>query len=177
MECARNVWAKLTRQLAGDGEFESPPVCLLVTVVQHSGDLGGGDPESTLQWCVENGFELIEWNPGEKKKGLCTRDGRSSLLEENETSGSARLAEALEAHVWPDMLMKSGGKAPPKEPLHEVTLSDKVSTQKMLPEDDVLLAEGLEGEKDNGNDTFEGLFAKFADMKGNHPQHALSWMT
>lgn len=74
---------------------------------------------------------------------------------------TARLSEALQAHVWPDIAMKSDGsdKAAnaPLRTAHAQTmpLSDG---GKIFDED--------EQESDPGGESFEELFAKFADMKG-----------
>ncbi len=141
-------------------EFEAPSVCLLVAIVHHH----QVQPlEPVVKWCVENGFELIEWTPGESGKDKAS--GRSSLLEDDAVSGTARLVEALEAHVWPDITMKSAGtKHAPKR----LATADEKPATILLSENDKLLAEGLNGEKDEGDESFEELFAKFAEMKGNN---------
>lgn len=56
------------------------------------------------------------------------------------------------------MLMKSGGVAEAKQTLNKDLLS----------EEERLFLKGLDGdgEKDPGGESFEELFAKFADMKG-----------
>lgn len=57
----------------GGGEYEPPAVCLLVTVEQGEGVKK--DREGALQWCVDNGFELIEWT---KQKGMTMLASNSS---------------------------------------------------------------------------------------------------
>lgn len=79
--------------------------------------------------------------------------------EGGESSGAARLAEALQAHVWPQMTMKSGGVGKSAE-------AAQALTKQLLSEDEKMLSEGLDEEKDLGGESFEELFAKFADMKG-----------
>lgn len=62
-----------------------------------------------------------------------------------------RLAEALQAHVWPELIMLSSK-------CNDSALAAR-STEDMLP------VEGLSTEGD-GEEHFEQLFAKFASMKG-----------
>ena len=46
----------------------SPEVCLLVAVTDNSsGQQEDTELQEATQWCVENGFELIQWTPGEKQ--------------------------------------------------------------------------------------------------------------
>lgn len=158
------------KQLSRDGaDFEAPPICLLVAVVEDEGETELLEP--VLRWCVDNGFEMIEWS---SKKDCSTQEGKTgsgSLLDSVETSGSARLAEALEAHMWPDVTMKSTphvsevdiSKATKLSSMPEV---DTTATTTILPENEKLLAEGEDGEKDGDGETFEEMFARFAEMKG-----------
>lgn len=82
-----------------------------------------------------------------------------------EVSGAARLAEALQAHVWPHITMKSSGNTTSAD-----TCNCKSNLGKdWMSADDMLLAQGLDGETDEGEETFEQLFAKFSEMKGNDP--------
>ena len=75
------------------------------------------------------------------------------------TMGVARLAEALHAHVWPTMSMKPCGQ------------SDIHATKDMSAEEQ-LLAVGLDAaEQDPGGESFEKMFAKFTEMKGNKFQY------
>lgn len=53
-------------------------------------------------------------------------------------------------------------------PLQEPTLSAELATSRQyLTEEEKFLAVGLEGEQDCEGESFEDLFAKFAEMKGN----------
>lgn len=55
-----------------------------------------------IGWCLENGFELIELNPGQ------TEDDSSSEEEIiKETKGVERVIEALQTHMWSNLVMKS----------------------------------------------------------------------
>lgn len=80
-----------------------------------------------------------------------------------ENTGTVRLAEALQAHVWPQITMKSGGSVAPS---HKAATCPHSLTKELLSEDERLLAEGCDEEQDPGGGSFEELFAKFADMKG-----------
>ncbi|XP_052803443.1 alpha- and gamma-adaptin-binding protein p34-like [Mya arenaria] len=50
-------------------------------------------------WCIDNGFELVELNPDSNS---------DSELEDDfvETTGLARIVQALHAHTWPNLVMK-----------------------------------------------------------------------
>lgn len=126
-------------------------MCLLVAVLdQHN---TSDHLEHVLKWCISNGFELIEW----MSEG--TRTGEHTP----ETTGTARLAEALQAHVWPHITMKS-------DSVHKAAASSQSLTKELLSEDEKLLAEGCAQEQDPGGESFEELFAKFADMKAHAQQ-------
>ena len=68
-EYLTGVWKGITRLFGDDGNFEVPAVCLLVAVYdqQNSEDM---EQEHVLKWCVDNGFELIEWIPEGNQKGM-----------------------------------------------------------------------------------------------------------
>ncbi len=54
-----NIWYKVTSHLSNHREYcAAPAVCLLVAVCDHQHN---EDQEHVLKWCVDNGFELIEW--------------------------------------------------------------------------------------------------------------------
>lgn len=99
---------------------------------------------------------------------LCASTGEHTP----ETTGTARLAEALQAHVWPHITMKS-------DSVHKAAASSQSLTKELLSEDEKLLAEGCAQEQDPGGESFEELFAKFADMKGTsyYPQMCSSSMS
>ena len=145
-------------------DFEAPSICLLVAVINHEDQ--DKQLEPVFRWCVENGFELIKWTLTEDKSTRESKASGGSLLEDNETSGTARLAEALEAHIWPDITMKSSSiqQAPKLDTAPLNTTTDEKST-KMLSENEKLLAEGQDREKEDGDESFEELFARFAEMK------------
>ena len=139
---------------------------------------------------------------------LCTDDS-----DDEQIGGTVRLAEALQAHIWPAMTMKGHRKSDVLEPLASRDTSsdvqkplasrdtssdvqeplassntssyaqeplassntspgrpercaDSAIPSGLLTEDDKLLAVGVDGENDPGGESFEQLFAKFADMKG-----------
>ena len=83
--------------------------------------------------------------------------------EDREIRGTARLVEALQAHVWPDIAMKSSGG----------TETTQTLTKDLLSEDERLLSKGFDRGKDPEGESFEELFAKFADMKGKSLWHHL----
>lgn len=54
-----------------------------------------------INWCLEQGFEFVELNPRED-------DSSESDLEDDfvETVGVKRISQALQAHIWPNMIPK-----------------------------------------------------------------------
>lgn len=72
-------------------------------------------------------------------------------MQPGEESGSVRLAEALQAHVWPHITMKSG----------DLTTT---ASNILLPKSEQSLS-GLDSQDPEG-ESFEDLFSKFAEMKG-----------
>lgn len=84
-----------------------------------------------------------------------------------DSTGTARLAEALQAHVWPHMTMKSGTIGTSLKD----TASVQALTKQFLSEDEKLLAGEVGEEQDPGGNSFEELFAKFTDMKGMTTAH------
>ncbi|KAI0238678.1 hypothetical protein LSAT2_010562 [Lamellibrachia satsuma] len=54
--------------------------------------------DSCLHWCLDNDFELVELDP--ETESTDTEDDFP------ETVGIERIIEALEAHMWPNMVMK-----------------------------------------------------------------------
>jgi len=61
------VWANIMSQMSA-----VPAICLLMAVT----DSALGNLQQLLQWCVKNGFELIEWIPPRQLK----EKGESSLV-------------------------------------------------------------------------------------------------
>lgn len=54
-----------------------------------------------VEWCIKNGFELIELNPEETNEELSEDD----IIKE--TRGIERILEALQSHLWSNLIMKS----------------------------------------------------------------------
>lgn len=89
----------------------SVPVCVLVGLVT---DPAGHEKtkEKILQWCVKQGFELVEWvisgaSDGGTEEGDGDDSGDEGFLE---AVGIDRVAEALQAHMWPVMDLKTDRK-------------------------------------------------------------------
>lgn len=201
LETLRSKWSDVSQQLKTRTEEEEgqeglPDICLLLAVV------GGKEEEEEeelvqklLEWSVEESFELIEWsiptpshrNSQGKLQGLDV--GEDSNEERRGEGGSVRLAEALQAHMWPEM-------AVPSRVSHEQLLSQSDQTKHTSPTpsssplppaaaavadltvpheqcynsaEEKLLAEGVDSVHDPpSGESFEHLFARFADMKGMH---------
>ena len=54
------MWSDICSQLCNNG---APAVCILVAALQDSTD--SADLQPMLKWCIENGFEMIEWMSGD----------------------------------------------------------------------------------------------------------------
>lgn len=69
MDSVAATWAKISSQLCQNGV---PAVCLLVAVISdhHANEEDQEQLQQVLQWCVENGFELIEWTAKRPQKGI-----------------------------------------------------------------------------------------------------------
>jgi len=57
---------------------------------------------SVQEWCVEQGFELVELNPELDPEWEEEQDFI-------ETTGIKRVVQALHAHLWPNLHMKGKG--------------------------------------------------------------------
>jgi hypothetical protein len=58
---------------------------------------------SVQEWCVEQGFELVELNPELDPEWEEEQDFI-------ETTGIKRVVQAMHAHVWPNLRMKGKNK-------------------------------------------------------------------
>lgn len=56
-----------------------------------------------IHWCLENGFELIELNPSQHD--VDEQPSEEEIIKE--TKGVERVIEALETHMWSNLIMKS----------------------------------------------------------------------
>lgn len=133
-----------------------PDVCLLLAVVGSKKEKEL--VQKVLEWSVEEGFELIEWSPSHDGSHGCSHEG-----EEEEVGGTARLAEALQAYTWPEMTMRSKTSSEQHPPLSAESTD---APEFYNSTEEKMLAEGLDPAQDPDGESFEQLFAKFADMKG-----------
>ena len=170
VEVVKERWVDISQQLEQEGV---PDICLLVAVVGQPEDEVGhssGHVQDLLHWTVKEGLELIEWS---------TSAQQDDLQEDWSVGGTARLAEALQAHMWPDISFNlkettapspETAEAPPTSPPPVVTTTTTGTAAPAAPcynsAEEKLLAEGLDPSKDPGGETFEQLFSRFADMKG-----------
>ncbi|KAH9508923.1 hypothetical protein Btru_048310 [Bulinus truncatus] len=77
-----------------------PEVQMLVCTTNKNTDVTSR--QVVQEWCIQHGFELVELQPE-----------NDSDEEENfpETTGMARIIQALHAHIWPNMNMKTSQRA------------------------------------------------------------------
>ncbi|XP_067666807.1 alpha- and gamma-adaptin-binding protein p34-like [Haliotis asinina] len=73
---------------------------ILILVCNNSSHTDAVGRISAQQWCIDNGFELVELNP--------EVDNEDEDLEDDfvETTGIKRIIQALHAHTWPNLILK-----------------------------------------------------------------------
>ncbi|KAK7115956.1 alpha- and gamma-adaptin-binding protein p34-like [Littorina saxatilis] len=72
---------------------------ILILVCQTSRQDDTVSRHRTLEWCIKHGFELVELEPEEN-----SGDEDDDFVE---TVGPKRIVQALHAHTWPNLTMKS----------------------------------------------------------------------
>ncbi|GFS10088.1 alpha- and gamma-adaptin-binding protein p34-like [Elysia marginata] len=93
-----------------------PEVLMLVCKCAKDSDAVGR--KTTLAWCVENGFELVELEP--------ELDSEDEDDDFPETTGLARIIQALHAHTWPNLQMKDS------PPVQSPLVRQMMKEQKLL---------------------------------------------
>lgn len=63
-------------------------------------DLTDVNRKSILEWCIENEFELVEFDPESFSDDEVEDDFK-------ESNGVTRVLQALQAYSWPNMELKS----------------------------------------------------------------------
>lgn len=85
------MWDRLLEDCDPDVKLLISDVCNGDTKIRKS---------TAVEWCIRNGFELIELTP-------TTTDNKSEDDIIKETFGVERIIEALQAHLWSNLIMKS----------------------------------------------------------------------
>ncbi|KAG8228815.1 hypothetical protein J437_LFUL008311 [Ladona fulva] len=86
-------WLPFTR------EFE-PEINILLCERCAEDSLHGTSKVKAQEWCVKNGFELVELDP------YVASDDEEYELDFKETTGIKRVVQALHAHMWPNLVLK-----------------------------------------------------------------------
>lgn len=60
---------------------------------------------AALEWCSKHGYELIELFPSKTPETATRSRLQPTILEEK--TGADRIVEALQVHVWPNLIMKT----------------------------------------------------------------------
>ena len=131
--------------------------------------------QKVLEWSVREGFEVIEWSPPVSSHLHSNQACQEEEDEEGDgegLGGTRRLAEALQAHMWPEMVMRSTTSSCEPQPDQKSPLT-AASANLTTPPDQMynsaqeeVLAEGGADSQDPDGESFEHLFARLADMKG-----------
>ncbi|XP_047490471.1 alpha- and gamma-adaptin-binding protein p34-like [Penaeus chinensis] len=168
------------------GEFE-PEVQMLVCDSCSSEDGNGGLSRlNAQQWCISNGWELIELNRGQETNNEDSEDEDDFP----ESLGFKRVRQALHAHTWSNLVMKDNNRSSRLNAvLQSVASKDDKNGKEGQESDEVLYSQlsdltvednntgasplageyldpmMMEGclEKDEGD--FENLFSSFEHLK------------
>lgn len=95
------MWDKLLQDCQPDVKLLISDTCNMETKIKKS---------IAIEWCVKNGFELIELTP-------VVVDNKSEDDDEiiKETYGVERIIEALQSHLWSNLVMKNKEQAETSE--------------------------------------------------------------
>jgi len=109
-----------------------------------------------LQWCIKNGFELVELKPSE------IPDPEDDFPE---TLGIQRITQALNAHAWSNLEMKADGEKSRIDYLNHLLICE--NDVEALQENNLVLDEytTIERQISEGVDSFEELFQSMSLMK------------
>ncbi|XP_063599241.1 alpha- and gamma-adaptin-binding protein p34-like [Penaeus indicus] len=165
------------------GEFE-PEVQMLVCDSCSSEDGNGGLSRlNAQQWCISNGWELIELNRAQETNNEDSEDEDDFP----ESLGFKRVRQALHAHTWSNLVMKDNNRSSRLNAvLQSVASKDDKNGKEGQESDEVLYSQlsdltvednntgaagdyldpmMMEGclEKDEGD--FENLFSSFEHLK------------
>lgn len=100
------------------------------------------------KWCLSNGFELVELN------ACKDMESEDEIIKEN--IGIERVIEALHTHIWPNLVMKNGGKVYDKTGL-EPNINPLINNSSL---------ENVKSlDKNEESDDFTELFSQFLVMK------------
>ena len=154
-------------------EYEAEIKILVCKTAEESGSI----PKLTIQkWCILNGFELVEMNPLDERSD--DDDTEDDFIE---SKSVRRIMQALHAHPWPNLILKTVPEYIPSSKFQELLANESLgnginalsltedrrneaeSRLDSLLEENKLVFEAL----DEQNGDFENLFDKFVDMKGN----------
>lgn len=132
----------------------SPEVKILLceNVPDERKDSTGCTKKNVQEWCIGNGFELVELEP-------IVEEIHENDLEDDfqETTGMKRVIQALNAHLWPNLVMKSSCHPMVPKPM-DAEIGFEALKEKLGIEES--FGELLENEDD-----FSQLFAQLSTMK------------
>ncbi|XP_071449154.1 alpha- and gamma-adaptin-binding protein p34-like [Hetaerina americana] len=135
------------------------------------------------EWCVKNGFELVELDPH------VASEDEEYEMDFQETTGIKRVIQALHAHMWPNLVLKEGSQQLSKkmqslligEPSHEnmveeeslvgtggaSTETNSANGHQPIPQEiiDRMVCESLEISGDELPDSYGELLVNLHDMK------------
>lgn len=156
----REIWeAKISKKCSSDVK--------LICEYEDSDNSPGGEENPNLLWAIKEHFEYI---PMEEE---VDRDDEDNDFKE--TTGAARILEALQAHVWSNLSMKA--KSPKSTDSSDKcifdhsTLDDGKDSKPVKSEDriDSLLSEmdvaGVLNDDDPDCESFENLFSNLMELK------------
>lgn len=90
------MWEGLLEDSQPDVKLLITDVCTADTKINNS---------DAVKWCVKHGFELIELKSDNVKANACESDEENDM--DNEVHGIERIIEALQNHLWTNLVMNS----------------------------------------------------------------------
>ncbi|CAG0881534.1 unnamed protein product [Darwinula stevensoni] len=138
-------WLAFTKQFEPDVQILNTALIFFWSIAQ--------------EWCIRNGFELVELDPAPSADNDEVEDAEEGLFQGS--CGIPRIFQALNAHIWPNLQMKMGGeqkKAESTEGKEEAEAMASIQAHREKEGKFSVSAERSEG-------SFENLFMNLREMK------------
>jgi len=143
-------WLPFTNEFNSDINILVCEQCQEVPFPNSKEGMKGIDRVTAVNWGIKHGFELVELNPVNEET-----DFEDDFPE---TVGMERIKQALEAHLWPNMIRKAKNKF--SVPSETELMGERTSKEQQSPES---MQESQMADEDE--EPFEALFQNLSLMK------------